>query len=91
MMCSTGQGFLTHSVSVSSFLFLKVLSSVSCRDPGLEITNKHQLSSFQTIKKTNFLGEIVKHRNFNFVSKIHLAWAEKFLAIYERHEKMKEI
>lgn len=65
MMCSTGflkvnhkllwcvaLGFLTHSVSFSSFLFLKVLSSVSFRDPGLEITKKHQPPSFE--KCTNY-------------------------------------
>lgn len=88
MMCSTGflkvkhkllwcvaLGFLTHWVSFSSFLILKVLSSVSfviLALKSLTNTKHHLLRNVQTIKKTNFLGEIVKHRNFNFVSKIHL-------------------
>ena len=74
MMCSTGflkvnhkllwcvaLGFLKHPVSFSSFVFFKALSSVSFRDRGLEITNKHQPPSFE--KCTNYKENKFSWRN----------------------------
>lgn len=84
---------LKHSVQYSFILFLKALSRLSfviLAQKSLTNTNHHLLRNVQTIKKANLLGEIAKHRNFNFVSKTHLGRRNSQPSVHERHEKKKE-
>lgn len=91
MMCSTG--FSNALSLVFFFSYFKGIVKCFLRDPGFEITNKHQAPSFEkctNYKENKFSWRNCKTQEFQLCEQ-DTSWAEKFLAICERHEKMKEI